>query len=389
MPLRFILLFLFSLSPCLRVFSQTEAVIKTKSTDALTESIVVPTGKSITINSGATITNNGTATGFGSGGTWGSITGTLSSQTDLASALALKATLASPIFTGTVTMPSLGLVFPDGGGVVGMEFGGGLNKTTLKTASLSGVKTVTIPSTTGTLITTGDTGTVTDTMLAGSITASKITNTAAVLGAANTFTTNGAASTSSILISGTPYTGGSGTTTTPLVSIIPASGVTANTGWNPSGTALGLVLPDAATGCFFEARRSDVSFGRLTYTGRLLGVEVVTHGYSGSQYYTALSGATGDGGGAGRAMLIGSVATGIRMAGDWRIAWSSSAEGAGDAYSSNDVDIGRSSGSFNLKTAGVERVKVNAAGEVFLNLPTSAGTTGSLWNDGGTVKVAP
>ena len=27
-------------------------------------------------------------------------------------------------------------------------------------------------------------------------------------------------------------------------------------------------------------------------------------------------------------------------------------------------------------------------GEIFLNLPTSAGTTGSLWNDGGTVKVA-
>lgn len=169
MPLRFILIFLFSLSPCLRVFSQTEAVIKTKATDALTESIVIPTGKSITINSGGTITNNGTATGFGGGGTWGSITGTLSNQTDLSSALALKATLASPTFTGTVTMPSLGLVFPDGGGVIGMEFGGGLNKITLKTASLSGVKTVTIPATTGTIITTGDTGTVTNNMLAGSI----------------------------------------------------------------------------------------------------------------------------------------------------------------------------------------------------------------------------
>lgn len=107
MPLRFIiLLLLVSLSPCLRVFSQTEAVIKTKSTNALTESIVVPTGKSITINSGASIINNGTATGFGSGGTWGSITGTLSSQTDLATALGLKAPLASPTFTGTVSLPA-------------------------------------------------------------------------------------------------------------------------------------------------------------------------------------------------------------------------------------------------------------------------------------------
>lgn len=38
-----------------------------------------------------------------SGGTWGSITGTLSSQTDLQTALNLLAPLANPTFTGTVT----------------------------------------------------------------------------------------------------------------------------------------------------------------------------------------------------------------------------------------------------------------------------------------------
>lgn len=38
----------------------------------------------------------------GGGGTWGSITGTLSNQTDLQSALDLKAPLANPSFTGTV-----------------------------------------------------------------------------------------------------------------------------------------------------------------------------------------------------------------------------------------------------------------------------------------------
>jgi hypothetical protein len=37
---------------------------------------------------------------------WGSITGTLSSQTDLQNELNLKANLASPTFTGTVTLPS-------------------------------------------------------------------------------------------------------------------------------------------------------------------------------------------------------------------------------------------------------------------------------------------
>lgn len=41
--------------------------------------------------------------GGGGGGSWGSITGTLSDQTDLASALAAKAPLASPTFTGAVT----------------------------------------------------------------------------------------------------------------------------------------------------------------------------------------------------------------------------------------------------------------------------------------------
>jgi hypothetical protein len=40
------------------------------------------------------------------GVTWGSITGTLSSQTDLSNALALKAPLASPTFTGSVIAPT-------------------------------------------------------------------------------------------------------------------------------------------------------------------------------------------------------------------------------------------------------------------------------------------
>jgi len=41
-----------------------------------------------------------------SSATWGSIGGTLSSQTDLNTALGLKASLASPTFTGTVVLPS-------------------------------------------------------------------------------------------------------------------------------------------------------------------------------------------------------------------------------------------------------------------------------------------
>jgi hypothetical protein len=44
--------------------------------------------------------------GTGGAATWGSITGTLSSQTDLQSALDLKAPLASPALTGTPTAPT-------------------------------------------------------------------------------------------------------------------------------------------------------------------------------------------------------------------------------------------------------------------------------------------
>lgn len=44
--------------------------------------------------------------GGSSGAVWGGITGTLSSQTDLNTALGLKATLASPTFTGVGLMPN-------------------------------------------------------------------------------------------------------------------------------------------------------------------------------------------------------------------------------------------------------------------------------------------
>lgn len=58
--------------------AQTETVLKAKATDALTESIVIPSGKSVTIASGATITaaSGSTVTGFGGNPAWGDITGT-------------------------------------------------------------------------------------------------------------------------------------------------------------------------------------------------------------------------------------------------------------------------------------------------------------------------
>jgi len=82
------------------------------------------------------ITDNWTSLGTlgaggGGGGTWGSITGTLSDQTDLQDALDLKAPLASPALTGTPTAPTLQANNSGGGtlksnsGTTALSWGGG------------------------------------------------------------------------------------------------------------------------------------------------------------------------------------------------------------------------------------------------------------------------
>jgi hypothetical protein len=64
--------------------------------------------------------------GGGGGVTWGSITGTLSTQADLQTALNLKANLASPAFTGTPSLPS---------GATGVTQSIGTNNTSLATTA--------------------------------------------------------------------------------------------------------------------------------------------------------------------------------------------------------------------------------------------------------------
>lgn len=105
------LLILFALCSLLSAQApKTKGVLKNITGNTITESLVFPSGTTLTIAAGATINATGaTITGFGSGGgspAWGDITGTLASQTDLNTALGLKAPLASPTFTGTVTIPS-------------------------------------------------------------------------------------------------------------------------------------------------------------------------------------------------------------------------------------------------------------------------------------------
>jgi hypothetical protein len=145
--IRFYLIFtLFTLS----AVAQTKTVNKTISNNALTENLVLPTGRSITINAGASIINNGTATGFGSGD-WSTITGipsaisswaaiTRASGFDTFTATPSSANLAAAVTneTGsgalvfatnpTLTTPNAAQYFgiPNGGSAGRLEMNGGL-----------------------------------------------------------------------------------------------------------------------------------------------------------------------------------------------------------------------------------------------------------------------
>ena len=72
-----------------------------------------------------------------------------------------------------------------------------------------------------------------------------------------TFSANGAASASATIMTGTIYSGGSGTTTFPLFFIQP-SGSTAETSWNTFGTAFGINLPSASFSDFINFSRNNV-----------------------------------------------------------------------------------------------------------------------------------
>jgi len=78
------------------------------------------------------------------------------------------------------------------------------------------------------------------------------TGTAALIGIANTFTAanifsaNGAASTPALSVTGSPFTGGTGTTTKPLFSVETAGAT--STSWNTAGTMLGVNAPSGFNG---------------------------------------------------------------------------------------------------------------------------------------------
>lgn len=207
-------LFLF-LALTVSVLAQTKTVLKTPATNALTESLVVPSGKTLTIASGATLNATGaTITGITTTTAWADITGKpstfppeahnqawstiTSTPTTLAgygigdaitaaSAASTYAPLTDPVFAGDgVTSPSYyttnfhnptrvtqlafnGLSWYD---VNGSGFGFALVPSTAPTSN----RQVTF-NPNGNLISTADTLTVTNAMLAGSIALSKLATT--------------------------------------------------------------------------------------------------------------------------------------------------------------------------------------------------------------------
>lgn len=77
--------------------------------------------------------------------------------------------------------------------------------------------------------------------------------------------TNGAASTPALSLTGTPFTGGSATTTKPLA-LLETTGATSNE-WSTSGTMLGLNAPSGFSGNLLDVQINGARRGRVTSSG--------------------------------------------------------------------------------------------------------------------------
>lgn len=100
---------------------KTKTVLKNITGDTITENLVIGSGKTLTIASGATINAavGSTIIGITASAAWGTLTGTIEDNEDLTGALALKAPLNSPAFTGAPTFSGSALgtaAFKDYGG---------------------------------------------------------------------------------------------------------------------------------------------------------------------------------------------------------------------------------------------------------------------------------
>lgn len=112
-------------------------------------------------------------------------------------------------------------------------------------------------------------------LASGTVADARLSSNVPLENAACAFSVNGAASTPAVRISGSIFTGGTGTTTTPQFLIAP-SGVTMPTTWSTSGTPLGIVTATGFAGNFIHcsvngaAAVFTVSSGGIVTAARLV-----------------------------------------------------------------------------------------------------------------------
>lgn len=316
--------------------------------NTLTGAVVLAAGSNVTLTPvGNTITV--ASTGGGGGAAWGAITGTLSSQTDLNTALGLKAPLASPTFTGTVTLPTTaGILKSSSGGVVsdatsGTDYSAGtsaLGTGIVKSTTSTGALTIAIAADFPTLnqSTSGNAATVTtNANLTGPITSSgNATSVAAQTGTGTTFVMQatptlttpviGAATGTSLSVSGQlTSTVATGTaplvvsSTTPVANLVAANingttnatlttasaltsvGTIATGTWNATaiGTAKGgtgqtsvITAPTASTYAGWDANKNfsaNALIPGFTTTATAAGTTTMTIASTGTQFWTGVT----------------------------------------------------------------------------------------------------
>jgi len=341
--------------------AQTKAVLKNINGGTITESLTIGSGKTLTIASGATINATGaTITGFTASAAFADITGAAADNASLSTALGLKATLADPTFTGAVSLGSSAqssssfTVINNGStsaSLVLKSGDGSYNSKIRPVSTLTGLRTVTLPDASGTVLFTDGSGasltgitpsqlaqasatsgqvltwsgsawapatatggvtsvtgtanqitvtgsttptlslpatitgltSVTSTTFVGALTGVASLNllkTGGALTGALTNSVNGAASTPAVALTGSMFSGGTATTTKPMLLIEPAG--TTSTGWSTSGTALGINVASAFSGNSLDVVKNGSSVAYIRHDGWI----VSTFGIGTSNIYT-------------------------------------------------------------------------------------------------------
>jgi hypothetical protein len=186
--------------------------------------------------------------------------------------------------------------------------------------------------------------------------------TLALLGTANAFTAaqtisvNGAASTPALALTGTIFSGGTGTTTFPLVLVQP-SGATASTNWSIYGTAIGVNLDVGGSypnhPLFFEGQVDGVAKLGLAASGRFFGAGFMI-GSSRVSAETNVTGFTEQAGGAGISLICNTqyvaafFSTGIQLDSSLQYFWTNGTSYAG----TRDTGLSRSAASIVRVTNG-------------------------------------